>query len=96
MRLSEVQRRNNNLHCKIQLSIHIILCEANTVMASIRNKWDWEVLETEEGKDVCIHGIPVNVFPVKESLSSQGVFYFEAKLSDGKRSAHLVSFDTSH
>ena len=45
---------------------------------------------------MCVHGIPVNVSPAKESRSSMGVFYFEAKLSDGKRCARVVSFDTSH
>ena len=96
MQLSEVQRRSDDLHCQIQLSIHIMLCEADTAMASIGNKRDWEISEIEEGKGVCIHGIPVNVSPVKESRSSKEVFYFEAKLSDGKRSARVVSFDTSH
>ena len=65
-------------------------------MASIGNKRDWEVSEIEEGKGVCVHGIPVNVSPAKENRNSKGVFYFEAKLSDGKRSARVVSFDTSH
>ena len=91
-----MQQRSNYLHCEIQLSIDIILCEADTVMVSIENKQDWEVSEIEEKKGVCIHGIPVNVSPVKESLSSKGVFYFEANLSDGKHSARLVPFDTSH
>ena len=38
---------------------------------------------------------PCQCIPGKESQSSKGVFYFEAKLSDGKRSARVVSFDIS-
>ena len=33
----------------------------------------------EEGKGVCVHGIPVTVSPVKESRST---FFFDAKVSD--------------
>ena len=39
---------------------------------------------------------PCQCIPGKESQSSKGVFYFEAKLSDGKCSARVVSFDISH
>ena len=49
----------------------------------------------EEGKGVCVHGIPINVSPAKESRRTKGVYYFEAKLSDGKRSAPVVSFDVT-
>ena len=47
----------------------------------------------EEGKGVCVHGIPINVSPAKEGRKAKGVYYLEAKLSDGKRSARVVSFD---
>ena len=49
--------------------------------------------EMEEGKGVCDHGIPINVSPAKESWRTKGVYYFKAKLSDGKPSARVVSFD---
>ena len=50
----------------------------------------------EEGKGVFVHGIPVYVSPVKESSRTQGVRCFEAKLSDCKKCARVVSFDPSH
>ena len=50
----------------------------------------------EEGKGVSVHGIPVYVSPVNESSRTQGVRYFEAKLSDGKKCARVKSFDPSH
>ena len=62
-------------------------------MMSIGSKREWEVSEMEEGKGVCVHGIPINVSPAKESQRTKGVYYLEANLSDGKRSVHVVSFD---
>jgi len=50
----------------------------------------------EEGKDICVHGIPVHVSPKKESRDTKGLYYFDAKLSDGKKCARLVSFDNAH
>ena len=47
----------------------------------------------EEEKGVFVHGIPINVSPAKESRRTKGVYYFEAKFSNGKYSAHVVSFD---
>ena len=44
----------------------------------------------KEGKGVCVHGIPINVSPAKESRRTKGVYYFEAKVSDGKRLARIV------
>ena len=38
----------------------------------------------------------MNVSPARESRNTKGVFYFEANLSDGKRCARVVSFDTAH
>lgn len=49
----------------------------------------------EEGKGVSVYGIPVYMSPVKESSRTQGMCYFEAKLSDGKKCARVVSFDPS-
>ena len=57
---------------------------------------EWEVSEMEEGKGVSVHRIPVYVSPVKESSRTQGVRYFEARLSDGKKCARVISFDPSH
>ena len=44
----------------------------------------------QEKKSVCIHGIPVNVSPTKESHTTKGL---DAKVSDGKKATRLVSFD---
>ena len=66
-------------------------------MAFSGNKPEWDVSEMEEGKGVCVHGVPVNVSPARESRNTKGVFfYFEANLSDGKKCARVVSFDTVH
>ena len=67
------------------------LCE----MASL-GKRESDVSEMEEGKDTCVHGIPVHVSPKKESRNTKGLYYFDAKLSDGKKCARLVSFDIAH
>jgi len=65
-------------------------------MASIGEKREWDMSEIEEGAGVVIHGIPVNVSPVRESRKKKGVYHFNAHLSDGKRCVRVVSFDTSH
>ena len=65
-------------------------------MAFSGNKPEWDVSKMEEGKGVCVHGVPVNVSPARESRNTKGVFYFEANLSDGKKCARVVSFDTTH
>ena len=64
-------------------------------MASIGSKREWDVSEIEESKDVIVHGIPLQVSPVKESKSNKGVRYFDASISDGKKSRRVVSFDAS-
>ena len=65
-------------------------------MASLGSKRECEVSEIEEGKGVCVHGIPVNVSPARESRNTKGVFLFEANVSDSKSSARVVSFDPGH
>ena len=56
---------------------------------------EWEVSEMEEGKGVSVHGIPIYVSPIKESTKTKGLHYFEARVSDGKKCARVVSFETS-
>ena len=76
-----------------------VTCEAGFLpftMASIGNKWEWDISEMKEGKGMCLHGVFVNVSPTRESKNTKGVFYFEANSSDGKRCARVVSFDTAH
>ena len=65
-------------------------------MASIGEKREWDVSEIEEGAGIAVHGIPLNVSPVRESRKKKGVYHFNAHLSDGKRCVHVVLFDTSH
>ena len=57
---------------------------------------DWEVSDIEEGKGISVHGIPIYVSPIRESSKTKGLHYFEARLSDGKKCARVVSFETSH
>lgn len=68
------------------------------VIAAIGTKREreWDVSDVEEGKGVSVHGIPVYVSPVKESSRTQGMRYFEARQSDGKKCARVVSLDPSH
>ena len=53
-------------------------------MASIGSKREWEVSEIEEYKGVCVHGIPLNVSPTKESKTTKGVKHFDMLFTDGK------------
>ncbi len=44
---------------------------------------------------MCVHGVPLQVSPVKESQTKRGVHYFDAKLTDGKKVRWVVSFDAA-
>ena len=57
---------------------------------------EWDVSEIEEAREACVHRPYTRVSPKKESRHTKGVYYFEAQLSDGKRSTRVVSFDTAH
>ncbi len=65
-------------------------------MASIgeNRKREYSVSEMVEGKSVCVHGVPVSLSPVKKSRKNPEVTYFEGQISDGKKCARFVSFET--
>jgi len=86
------------MHCKVHVqkledeSVYRVELPVQTTI-SISSKRDWDVSEIEEGKDVCVHGIPLLVSPVQESKTKKGVHYFDARLSNGKKMRLVVSFD---
>ena len=49
--------------------------------------------EIKEANDACVHGIPQLVFSVKDSKTTKGVGYFDARISNSKKVRHVVSFD---
>ena len=64
-------------------------------MAKISEKREYNVSEIEEGKSVCVHGIPMNLSPIKKSRKNPDLPYVEGEITDGEKCARIVSFDTS-
>ena len=56
---------------------------------------EWEVSEIAESKSTNVHGVVTEVSPVKKSKCNPSVKYFDGKISDGKESVHIVSFEPS-
>ena len=64
-------------------------------MAKVGDKKEFDVSEMEQGKLVCVHGVPVSLSPIKKSRKKPSVSYFDGQISDGKKCARIVSFETS-
>ena len=43
-------------------------------MASIGSKREWDVSDIEEGTGMSVHGILINISPLKRALSASGPF----------------------
>ena len=55
---------------------------------------EMDVSEVCEAKGATVHGVLVgHLSPVKESHGKAGVKYFKGKLSDGKKTLRIVSFE---
>ena len=56
---------------------------------------EWDVSDIEESQGAAVHGVITNLSPVKVSRRNAKVHYFDGKISDGRKSVHLVAFDPS-
>jgi len=52
------------------------------------------VSEMEEEDNATVHGMVLEVSPVKQSRNNPEVKYFSAKISDGKKVARMISLET--
>lgn len=64
-------------------------------MAGNKRSIGWDVSEVEESNVASVHGVPINVSPVKKSRKDGSVQYFEGEFADDKKAVRMVSFDTS-
>ncbi len=53
---------------------------------------EYNVSEIESHDNATVHGLVVELSPVKESRNNPDCKYFNAKISDGKRVARFISF----
>ena len=53
---------------------------------------EYNVSEIESHDNATVHGLVVELSPVKESRTNPDCKYFNAKISDGKRVARFISF----
>lgn len=53
---------------------------------------DFDVSQIEEGAGVTVHGVVVDLSPIKSSRTNPDLKYFSGKLSDGKTVARMISF----
>lgn len=56
-------------------------------------KRTYEVSEIEADKNVTVHGVVVELSPIKESAKDGKVKYFSGKVSDGRKVARVISFE---
>ena len=61
-------------------------------MALGKRSREFEVSDMAEEDDATVHGVVVNLTPVKNSKNNADVSYFTGKLSDGKKVARMISF----
>ena len=54
---------------------------------------DYEVSNMIEEDSATVHGVVVDLSPIKSSRNNPAVKYFNARISDGKKSARVVSFE---
>ena len=64
-------------------------------MAEKKRKLEWDVSEAEESVGAAVHGVVTQLSPVKVSKRNPTVRYFDGKMSDGRKSVRVVSFDPS-
>ena len=64
-------------------------------MAGKKRKSEWDVSEAEESVGAAVHGVVTQLSPVKVSKRNPTVRYFDGKMSDGRKSVRVVSFDPS-
>ena len=48
-----------------------------------------------ESSSACLHGVITRVSPIKDSTRNPKLKYFNANMTNGKKSVRLVSFDTT-
>lgn len=58
----------------------------------IKRQREFEVSDMEEEDGATVHGMVVELTPVKCSMNNSDVSYFAGKLSDGKKVARIISF----
>lgn len=58
-----------------------------------RKQDDWDVSDIEESQTATVHGVVTHLSPLKTSRKNAGVRYFDGKISDGKRSVRMISFE---
>lgn len=56
---------------------------------------EWDVSEVEESTGAAVHGVVTQLSPLKVSRHNPTVHYFDGRMSDGRKSVRVVSFDPS-
>ena len=65
-------------------------------MATGGEQNEWDVSNIGESSGACVHGVITRVSPIKDSTRNPKLKYFNANMTDGKKSIRPVSFDTSY
>ena len=61
------------------------------IMVGVKRAYDVSNIEEEE--NATVHGVVLELSPMKTSHKNQDIKYFNGKLSDGKKMARLISFE---
>ena len=62
-------------------------------MAMAGQKGMYDVSEMEEDTNVTVHGVVVELSPVKTSNKDAKIKYFSGRVSDGKKAARVICFE---
>lgn len=78
---------------KVKLSLVVLKFSLIISCGSKRKLEEWDVSEIKAQDSANIHFRVTHVSPIKESKRNKKIKYFDSKVTDGKTSARLVSFD---
>lgn len=56
---------------------------------------EWDVSEIKQSSGASVHFVVADLSPVRESCKNKKIKYFNSKVTDGKKMARAISFDTS-
>jgi hypothetical protein len=62
-------------------------------MAVAKHTREYDVAEIVEEDKATVHGVIIDLLPIKSSKNNPTLKYFNAKISDGRKCARMISFE---
>ena len=74
-------------------NLHWVCAQMEASKSGVAAAANYEVSNMIEEDSATVHGVVVELSPIKSSRNNPGVKFFNAKISDEKKSARMVSFE---